>query len=139
MTLSICTGVGGNNHDALEGIWATLSGSEYYGMLVIDEKNTLGSAIGSGAIVVPSTSSGVDAMSDENALAAAMYRYDYCTLKYSLTNFIEGRSVASNNSILIISKISSGNVMQVVTITVSILLVTGLVVAYFVFRKKEDK
>ena len=139
MTLNVCTGAGGNNKSALQTVWGTLSGSSYYGALSSEEKSTLASASGSSAIVVPTTKGGVNAMSDANALAAAMYRYDYCTSKYSLTNFIEGRSVALNNSILIISKISSGNVMQVVTITVSVLLVTGLISAYFIFRKKEDK
>ena len=139
MTLSVCTGVGGDNHDALEAIWAVLADADHYGALAIDELETLSEAVGSGAIVVPSTEAGVEDMLPEDAIAAAMYRYDYCTSKYSLSSFIVGRPAASNNASIIgvITKMSSNDMLQIIIAISSVVLVAAIAIPYFVMKRKE--
>ena len=84
MTLSICDGVNFDNADDLETAWIILGGKNYYGKLVQDQRDILGNVVADDTIVVPTTSENIDLMSDDDALAAAMARYEYCTEKYSL-------------------------------------------------------
>lgn len=107
MTLSICTGVAGDNHDALTEVWAVLADASHYGALALDEKDVLSEAVADKEIVVPTTAEGVDEMNVNDAVAAAMYRYDYCTSKYSLTSFIEDRPKVPNTSSNYYGEISS--------------------------------
>lgn len=107
MTLSICTGVAGDNHDALAEVWAVLADASHYGALALDEKGVLSEAVADKEIVVPTTAEGVDEMNANDAVAAAMYRYDYCTSKYSLTSFIEDRPKVPNTSSNYYGEISS--------------------------------
>ncbi len=82
-----------NNGTALGTIWGNLNTSSYYGALSDAEQTALASAAGDSAVVVPTTLEGIENMSDEDAVKAALYRYDYCTAKYHLENFIVGRTV----------------------------------------------
>ena len=89
-----------NNGAALATIWTTLSGSEYYLALDASIRNTtlVDTAVDS-TVVVPATDELIDAMSDADALGAALYRYEYCTSKYSLSAFIVGRTITVSPSI----------------------------------------
>ena len=107
MTLSICTGVAGDNHDALAEVWAVLADASHYGALALDEKDVLSEAVADKEIVVPTTAEGVDEMNADDAVAAAMYRYDYCTSKYNLSSFIDDRPKVPNTSSNYYGEISS--------------------------------
>ena len=137
-TLTVCTGEGGDNGTVLAGIWSTLSGASYYGKLSSDDKNDLAIAVADSTIVVPLTSAGVDAMTDGDALGAAMYRYDYCTTKYSLTPFIVGRVISlANPTIRTIN--NTANIYVIIAVASSITLVTvSLFVVYRVLRKRKE-
>ena len=93
MTLPVCS-VSGNNHDALESIWEVLADADHFGALAIDEKDIIENAVADYTIVVPDNDADIEDMLPADAIAAAMARYDYCTGKYSLSNFISGRSVS---------------------------------------------
>ena len=139
-TLAICTGEGGDNGAALTSVWSTLAGSNHYEKLSSALKVELIDEPADELVVVPTTSAGVDAMGDSDALGAAMYRYDYCTAKYSLTNFVAGRTVTPSN--FTIHALNATNNSDVVIIVLSILIVSfcGLGIAYFYLRKrKEDR
>ena len=137
-TLAICTGEGGDNGTALAAVWSTLSGSSYYGKLSSDDKEDLAIAAADSTVVVPLTAAGVDAMSDSDALGAAMYRYDYCTTKYSLTPFITGRVISlSNTGIKTIN--AAANIYAIIAVTSGIAVVTvSLFVIYHVLRKRKE-
>ena len=140
VTLPICSAKDDGNHDALASAWATLSGSSYYGKLTLDQKTALGAAIADPSVVVPSTAEEIEDMLPEEAVGAAMYRYDCCTGKYNLTNFISGRSISYNHSILIlISKDMSNKLPQILAIVISATLIIGAAGSYFIFKKKKEK
>ena len=138
-TLAICTGEGGDNGAALTTVWATLAGANYYGKLVNSERADMAIEPGDKTIVVPATSAGVDEMSDGDALAAAMYRYDYCTLKYSLTNFIVGRTPSlASADIRIINTTTDVNVVLLITTSIILVSASLFVVLHFVSRKRKQ-
>ena len=139
MTMSICTGAGGNNHDALVPVWAVLADADHFGALAIEEKAEIVGATADPSIVVPTTEAGIEAMDADDAVAAAMYRYDYCTSKYNLTAFVTGRSVpAYNSTISIIIKNVTNDIATIVAISVITLVIFGSVTAFFTFRRKEN-
>ena len=140
-TLSICTGAGGDNGEALAGVWTTLSGANYYGKLVSAEIADLAAEPGDKTIVVPTTAAEVDAMPDDNALAAAMYRYDYCTIKYSLTNFINGRTPSlASAEMRVINTTTNVNVVLLITISAIVVGASLFVVLHFVScKRKQDR
>lgn len=78
-TDAVCTGYeeGDNNHDALVAIWSNLASADKYPSLPSDQKEIL-----------------AEAERDESGTVVeqAMARYDFLTGKYSLSNFINGRS-----------------------------------------------
>lgn len=78
-TDSVCTGYeeGDNNHDALVAIWSNLASNDKYPSLPSDQKTIL-----------------AEAERDESGTVVeqAMARYDFLTGKYSLSNFINGRT-----------------------------------------------
>lgn len=138
-TLTICTGEGGNNHDALVDVWATLASANYYGKLVLAEKAILTSTSADSTVVVPATASSVDAMDDDEALGAAMYRYEYCTAKYTLNQFISGRTISPSN--IGINALRTNNNNEIVVVLLSILTVSlcGLCIVYFYSRKRKEE
>ena len=138
-TLTICTGAGGDNGEALAAVWATLAGSNYYGKLSNSERADLATEPGDKEIVVPTTSVEVDAMSDGDALAAGLYRYDYCTLKYSLTNFIDGRTPSlASAEMRVINTTTNVNVVLLITISAIVVGASLFVVLHFVSRKRKQ-
>lgn len=78
-TDAVCTGYeeGDNNHDALVVIWSNLASNDKYPSLPSAEKTKL-----------------AEAERDESGTVVeqAMARYDFLTGKYSLSNFINGRT-----------------------------------------------
>ena len=74
-------------------------------------------------------------MTDTAAIGAALYRYDFCTAKYSLTNFMN-RTLGSNR-INPINKVNN-TVAIVVVVTISLVSVSALG-AYFLLRKKKEE
>ena len=136
-TCGICAAKDDGNHDALVTVWTLLANDSHYGALTLDQQSILASASADPTIEVPTTVAEIDDLLPEEAVGAAMYRYEALTSKYSLTNFITGRSVSSNSSIQVIARISTNNTIQVVTIVVTVILVAGLVGGFFLFRRKE--
>lgn len=78
-TDAVCAGYeeGDNNHDALVAIWSNLASADKYPSLPSDQKTIL-----------------AEAERDESGTVVeqAMARYDFLTGKYSLSNFINGRT-----------------------------------------------
>lgn len=139
LTLTICTGEGGDNGETLAAIWITLSSANYYGKLSNSEKADLAIEAGDSTVVVPTTSAGVDEMSDGEALGAALYRYDYCTLKYSLTNFINGRVPAlASTEMRIVNNTTNVNVIILITTSIALVSASLFVVLHFVSRKRKQ-
>ena len=143
MTLGVCTG---GNHDnttnksALVAIWGQLAGASYYGKLTDAKKATLSGETADPSIVVPSTEADINSMSDANAIAAALYRYDYCTAKYNLTAFITGRTLSvsfSNKFALFGQNIADSDTTLIVIIS-SVLGVAAVGGYFFLRRKKEQ-
>ena len=142
-TLHVCTG---GDHDnttnkaALVAIWDELKGASYYGNLTEQRKADLAAGTANSAISVPATSAGIDEMSDSDALGAALYRYDFCTAKYDLEEFIVGRtlSVSFGNNI----SLFGGNTETTTTITliviISMVSVTAIGGYFFIRRRKAN-
>lgn len=78
-TNAVCTGYeeGDNNHDALVTIWSDLASADKYPSLPSDQKEILAEA---------------DRNESGTVVEQAMARYDFLTGKYSLSNFINGRT-----------------------------------------------
>ena len=140
LTRTICTGEGGNNHDALVTVWATLADASHWGALDSDNQEELELTDGDPTIVVPSTEAGIDAMDEGDAICAALYRYDYCTAKYSLTNFITGREPSYAFSRTSLFNVGSEKIESTILVVVAAALTLIAVGSFFYFRKrKEDK
>lgn len=134
-TLAICTGAGGNNKDALTPVWATLAGANYYGKLTSARKVELTIAEAAD-VTVPATESGIDGMTDENALAAAMYRYEYCVAKYNLNQFIVGKTVVVQGTG--VDMFAQNNVSNITILVIVITSISLLAVAGLCFYKKKE-
>lgn len=135
-TLAVCSASDEGNHDALADIWAELSNQYHYGKLIASEVDLLVAAEADKDVVVPSTESEIDAMMPEDAIKAAMYRYDFCTAKYNLTPFIAGRvsSLATSGRIALPNTTHNNTLMIVIIVTAaSSLCLAGLIL----FRKKK--
>ena len=142
LTRTTCTGGSFDmttNKPALTSLWSTLSGAEYYGKLDATKKAALAAGTADKDVVVPNTDSLIDAMTDTDALGAALYRYDYCTAKYGLTPFIEGRSLsvsfASNVSI---NLFSNNNMLITIAIIASAISLTSIGCFFIIRRKKHN-
>lgn len=136
LTNPVCSAASEGNHDELDAIWQTLSHDLYYGQLTSSEVNVLVAAEADKNIVVPSTDDGVDAMAAEDAIKAAMYRYDFCTAKYSLTAFIAGRvsSLAISGRVSFPNNTRNSTLVIVIVVTAtSSLCLAGLIL----FRKRR--
>ena len=121
----ICTDYDGhtNNHDVLVGIWNTLAGEGKYASMVSLEKLVL---------------SGATADEDSaDVVEKAMARYDYLTGKYSLTNFISGRSpVSSAPSFHSIVSPNTGDTFVIIAIAAASALAIGL---FLMLKKKKHE
>ncbi len=137
LTAPVCSAAQDGNHDALESLWLTLADGEHYASLVSDEKDILVGATADSTIVVPATEAGIDEMLPEDAVAAAMYRYDYCTAKYGLTNFISGRTVSVSFATNVSSPMNNGSNSTLI-IVIAVLSITSLSLAgVLVFKRKH--
>ena len=100
----VCEGwsEGQNNHDAIAAIWSDLASADKYPSLPQSEKDKLATADREGSTVVE----------------RAMMRYDFLTGKYSLGNFIEGRTpiVPASESISLENNIEDNNMMIIAII-----------------------
>jgi hypothetical protein len=129
-----------NNGSSLATIWETLSGSDYYLKLNSTDRNTVlvETAIDS-SVVVPSTDELIDAMSDADALGAALYRYEYCTAKYSLTSFITGRSITVAPLTYQLNMYNDySNNVYIVIMLISICMSSLIIIYLFKFRKHRN-
>ena len=136
LTLPVCSAADEGNHDALSNIWSELASSSYYGKLLASEVGVLVAAEADKNIVVPDSELGIDSMLPEDAIAAAMYRYDFCTAKYNLNPFIASRvsSLAINNKVSIGTNTNSNNLL----IVIAVLSITSLSLAgVLVFKRKH--
>ena len=139
-TLAICTGGDADNGAALADVWSTLANSSHYAKLKLDEKEELILADMDSTIVVPLTELEIDAMSDSDAIAAAMYRYEYCTAKYSLDAFISGRTITLSNTGITVFKASSNIDASIIIIcAVTLSLCAFGICAFYLRKRKEDR
>ena len=138
-TLPICSASNDNNHDALADVWSTMANSNHYGKLTIAEKAVLTNADADGTIVVPTTVAGIDEMDGTLAIKAAMYRYEQLTAKYSLNQFITGRTISPSN--IGINALRTTNHSDIIIIVLSILVVSlcGIGIAYFYSHKRKEE
>ena len=134
-TRTICTGVDADNGAALASAWSTLSGANYYGLLTAAQRTILASAVSDSTVVVPTSDAEIDAMSDADALAAAMFRYEYCTAKYSLNNFIVGKVLSSSN--LSMSPINVANNSVLIIVLVASFITVCSIAAFAIIRKRK--
>ena len=133
-----------SNKSTLTGLWTTLAGSEYWLKVVANgEDDDFVDAVANSAIVVPEgqdaaeTEELIAAMSDADALAAAAYRYDYCTAKYELTNFASRTlSVSFARAHSFVIPTDNSAVMTFVIIAIVLTTTTG---AIFLLRKKKEE
>lgn len=135
-TLAVCSASDEGNHDALADIWTELATKRHYGKLLASEVETLVLAEADKDIVVPDSEAGIDAMTPENAIKAAMYRYDFCTAKYNLTPFIAGRvsSLATSGRVALPNTTHNNTLVIVIIVTAtSSLCLAGLIL----FRKRK--
>ena len=137
MTLPVCS-VSGNNHDALESIWEVLADADHFGALAIDEKDIIENAVADPSIEVPTTNEDIEDMLPADAIAAAVARYDYCTIKYSLTGFINGRASAQNQPIPTVISVRK-SVSQTTTVIIISMVLVGAAVAFFVIKGKRKE
>ena len=142
MTLSICTGGqhdNTTNKSALVAIWGQLAGASYYGKLTDAKKTTLAGGTADSSIVVPSTEAGIDAMSDADAIGAALYRYDFCTAKYNLNAFISGRTLSVSFSRIAIFGQALDSVDTTLVVLISSMVALTAVGGYFFLRRKKEQ
>ena len=128
-----------NNGSTLTGIWTTLAGADYW--LKVEANGEDSDFIGTtpnSAIVVPTTTAGIDAMSDADALAAAAYRYDYCTAKYNLSNFAGRTLTVSFNSRVGFGVVNNSSNIVAVVVILSMLSFTTIGGYYFFKKRKEQ-
>ena len=142
-TLTVCTGGdhdNTSNKSALTAIWGELKGASYYGSLTDARKSDLAAGTANSAVVVPGTSSGIDNMSDSDALGAALYRYDYCTAKYNLEEFIVGRtlSVSFGNNISLLNVTTENTNTIAIIVIISMVSVTAIGGYFFIKRRKAN-
>ena len=123
-TDAICEDYDGvtNNKTALEAVWSNLASNDKYPSLPSAEKTIL-----------------AEAERDESGTVVeqAMARYDYLTGKYSLNNFINGRTpvVFSNSNILFKT---SNNTMLIVVVA-SIATVSSIGLCILIIKKRKHQ
>ena len=123
-TDAVCAGwkEGDNNHDALEVIWSDLASNDKYPSLPSEQKTIL-----------------AEAARDEEGtiIEQAMARYDFLTGKYSLSNFINGRTPIVSSEMMNYGELDLANNSTIV-IVISIATVSALAFTLLlVFKKKK--
>lgn len=123
-TDAVCAGwkEGDNNHDAIEAIWSDLASNDKYPSLPSEQKTIL-----------------AEAARDEEGtiIEQAMARYDFLTGKYSLSNFINGRTPIVSSEMMNYGELDLANNSTIV-IVISIATVSALAFTLLlVFKKKK--
>lgn len=135
-TRAICAANDEGNGSALTSVWTTLAGADYWLKIeAAGEDGTFTGGTPDSSIVVPNTDAGIDEMTDADAIAAALYRYDWCTAKYSLTNFM-GRTLSVSFSRATFP-VAEQNNTAIIVIVVSMISLTA--VGGFLFLKKRKE
>ena len=126
LTRPVCSAAQSGNHDALASVWAVLADEDHFAALFMAEKDIIKFGTPDNTVVVPSTDAEIDEMLPEDAIGAALYRYDYCDAKYNLGNFIDRTITVSfaSNSINTIQ--NDSNSMMIVIIVTSIMSISVL-------------
>ncbi len=125
-TDTVCAGweEGDNNHDALVTIWTDLNSEEKYQALPQAQKDILAEA---------------DRDESGSVIEQAMARYDFLTGKYSLDNFITGRTPIVSSGMMNYGELDLANNSTIV-IVISIATVSALAFTMLlVFKKKKQK
>ena len=140
LTLSICLDANDGNHDALVSVWVELANDSHFGLMQYSQQDLFKNGTGGPGISVPGTTAGIDAMSSSDAIGAALYRYDYCTAKYSLTNFV-GRTLTvtfgSNLLFAINLNLSQTNTFIIVISIIS--LVSVSMFGLYIYKRKREQ
>ncbi len=121
----VCDGweEGVNNHDALVAVWTDLNSEDKYPALPQEQKDILAAASREG----------------ESIISRAMKRYDFLTGKYSLDNFITGRTPIVPSGMMNYGELASAN-NSIIVIVISIATVSTLAFTMLlVFKKKKQK
>ena len=137
-TCNICAAQSDGNHDALASVWATMAGEDHYFKLSQYQKEQLAAIIADSSVDVPTDVEEIYELSLEEARGAAMYRYDYCTGKYSLNNFITGRTPIEVSGGLFLNILSLENNSTIV-IVIAIVATTMLSFTLYLVLKKKKK
>lgn len=139
LTAPVCSAAQDGNFDPLSSIWVILANDEHYGSLVADEKDALAVATADSTIVVPTTEEGIEAMLPEDAVKAAMYRYEYCTAKYNLNAFINGRSISLvfSNSVVLNNNNNTNNTL-IIAIIIATVSTLGVATLFAYKRRKHN-
>ena len=139
-TRAICAANDEGNGSALTSVWTTLAGSNYWLKIeAAGEASTLVGGTPDSSIVVPNTDAGIDEMTDANAIAAALYRYDWCTAKYNLTNFMNRSLTVSFGSNLLLGTFSNNNTNTIaIIVIISMVSVTAIGGYFFIKRRKVN-
>ena len=137
-TLPVCSAHDDNNGAALADIWEALAGADYYGKLPIAEKEELGTAVVDSVTSIPATAELIDAMDDDDAIGVALYHYERLTVKYSLSEFITGRTlVPATNQLSTINDVSSN--MVVIIMMISIATILFIASGLYLNKRKQDR
>ena len=110
------------NKSKFTSIWSELSGANHYSALSSSEKLLL-----------------VEADRDESGstIERAVARYDFITGKYSLTNFIEGRTPVSFAGININQSINENSSSTIVIVVVALISISSIGVLLVIKRKRS--
>ena len=140
LTRAICAANDEGNGSALTSVWTTLAGVDHWLKVeAAGEASSLVNGTPDSTIVVPNTDAGIDEMTDANAIAAALYRYDWCTAKYSLTNFMERELTVSFGSNQMFKNVVINNqAVSTTVVIISVLAITTLG-GYFLLRKRKEE
>ena len=135
LTLPVCSAASDGNGSALTSIWLTLNDQDHYKALFADEKALIKDGSPDASVVVPNTDAGIEEMLPEDAIGAALYRYDYCCAKYSLTNFIDRTlTVSFGSNLLNPVTVETSNTFIIIVI-ISIVSISSL--GLLVYKRKH--
>ena len=126
LTRPVCSAASDGNGSALGSIWATLNDEDHYQALFMAEKALIKDGSPDASVVVPNTDAGIEEMLPEDAIGAALYRYDYCCAKYSLTNFIDRTLTVSFGSNLLNPVTVESNNTFIIIVIISIVSISTL-------------
>lgn len=126
-TDAVCEGwtEGKNNHDALEAIWTDLASAEKYPSLPQAQKDILAAA---------------ERNESGTVVERAMYRYDFLTGKYSLSNFINGRTpiVSAKGELTADYSLQNANSVLAIVVATSVLSAVAFTLVAVLKKKKHN-